>query len=85
MGGHNLLYLTIDIHRNQCDRLGDSFKFFGNNFFSQEKTKYVVTFGAILKYTILHGKIDLATFWATFGKIGLHCIPHLVTLIVTST
>ena len=56
-------------------RLGDSLKFFGNNFFSQEKTKYVVTFGALLKYTILHGKIDLATFGATFGKIGLHCIP----------
>ena len=35
----------------------------------------MVTFGDILKYTILQVKTALATFWAIVGKIGPHCSP----------
>ena len=55
-------------------RLGDFFKLLGNKCFHKKEPKYLVTFGAILKYTTLKVKTALATFWATFGKMGLHWI-----------
>ena len=43
--------------------------------FSQHQPKYLMTFWAFLKYTTLEVKIALAIFCATFGKLGLICIP----------
>ena len=58
--------------RNQCDQIVRFFKVLGNKCFHKKEPKYLVTFGAILKYTTLKVKTALATFWATFGKMGIH-------------
>ena len=54
----------------QCDQIGRFFKF--SNKSSQN---ICVTFRAILKYATLQVKISVVTFSATFGYIGLLCIP----------
>ena len=47
--------------------------------FLQKKSECKVTFWTILKKLFLIYN-DLATFWATFGKLGNFLLQHVVTL-----
>ena len=64
-----------DIPCTQCDqRLGDFLKFLATRFLAKEAQNYWQLLGYFEKpYSFV--KTALATFWATFGKIGLLFTP----------
>ena len=67
--------MRFNLTCKQCDqRLGDFLKFLATRFLAKEAQNYWQLLGYFEKpYSFV--KTALATFWATFGKIGLLFTP----------